>query len=252
MNLFEDIKFQDIILIIFFIIIIYLIYKVNTNNSENFDVTTTKANLTTLSDDIGNIGNIVDKIYEANGNFEIKHNNISITDLIVDGNVTFTNKNTMIMDIFPQYMVIPWASPDVSIYPSGWAICDGNYPTPDLRGRFIYGGTSTNIGGGEETHTLENNEMPTHIHDFQFVYESSWATTNNTSWFTGDPWYGSGWQLFISGSTTVLDSNRLTYYPPNQFSNGTYSTSTSTSTSTYSPHNNMPPYCVLVYIMKLN
>ena len=43
-----------------------------------------------------------------------------------------------------------------------WHMCDGTNGTPDLRNRFIYGGTGTNNGatGGEANHKLTEAELP--------------------------------------------------------------------------------------------
>lgn len=56
--------------------------------------------------------------------------------------------------------------------PSGWAECNGQNGTPDLRGRFILGrGQGTGLSNrtygdidGHETHTLTTSEMPSHTH----------------------------------------------------------------------------------------
>lgn len=54
-----------------------------------------------------------------------------------------------------------------STIPTGWAICNGQNGTPDLRDRFIVGaGSSYNLGatGGSDTVTLSTNQIPAHSH----------------------------------------------------------------------------------------
>mgnify|MGYP000884987564 CR=1 FL=1 len=106
---------------------------------------------------------------------------------------------------------------------TGWAICNGKNSTPNIGGRVIvsYGGpfTTLNATGGEKEHTLTEAEMPAHSH--------------------GLPIEGGGNVNFQSIATTPG-------------SDESYSeTNRTTNTGTGQPHNNMPPYIVLVYIMKL-
>jgi hypothetical protein len=95
----------------------------------------------------------------------------------------------------PSGTICIWYSSSSSI-PSGWALCDGNNGTPDLRSRFIYGagadgsskstlGTGWSSGqadgitghwdwlaqGGEECHVISLAEMPNHNHNF---WTASW------------------------------------------------------------------------------
>ena len=127
--------------------------------------------------------------------------------------------------------------------PTGWALCDGKNGTPDLSGRFIFGYSPNNdlaengandafnptggkyqrysyaIGkvGGETVHTLSINEIPSHNH----AASPSWLNNNGT----GTQITGAHDGTFTSGKTGLTGG-------------GAY-------------HNNIPPYYVLAYIMKL-
>ena len=119
--------------------------------------------------------------------------------------------------------------------PVGWAICDGTNGTPDLRSRFIVGaqgnnkvagtdltGYNTGDMGGEEFHQLTVPEMPVHSHGggFTTVYENGLSTG-----FSDGNIQATG----VNTSSTGGDPNN---------NNATL------------PHNNMPPFYALAYIMK--
>lgn len=123
--------------------------------------------------------------------------------------------------------------------PVGWAICDGTNGTPDLRSRFIVGAqgnnqlTGTNLTGynagdmgGEEFHQLTIEEMPSHNHTTQVGYDGRaiGPSSNGAAKSSGN--YGT--------SSTGGDPN-------NKDTNGNPLTL---------PHNNMPPFYALAYIMK--
>lgn len=122
--------------------------------------------------------------------------------------------------------------------PIGWAICDGQNGTPDLRGRFIVA-TGQNVTpavgdlnptytlgntGGENTHQLSYNELPKHSHEYPTYNDSSGA----------------------AGLTTVANGGTLA-----KSKNNVYSSDVAPIESTYSRHENRPPYYALMFIMKL-
>ncbi len=106
-----------------------------------------------------------------------------------------------------------------------WALCDGTNGTPNLKNKFIYGGTGSNQGvtGGStvtQGHTLTKAQMPSHFHWLDVV-EPTGGTT------------------YKWGITPMVD-------------NGQRSSSASEGGGQSHMHNqNLPPYYTLAYIMKL-
>ncbi|MDD4531702.1 MAG: hypothetical protein PHH21_03300 [Candidatus Pacebacteria bacterium] len=145
----------------------------------------------------------------------------------------------------PSGVILLWSGSIASI-PSGWALCNGSNGTPDLRDRFVVGAGSTYsvaATGGEATHTIITNEMPSHSH-------SDPGHSHSFSGQTSMP-YGNA----ASGSSVPLCG-----FCTN--TTGSYSISISGTTSSGSggstggagggaAHNNLPPYYSLAYIMKL-
>lgn len=139
--------------------------------------------------------------------------------------------------------------------PAGWALCDGNNSTPDLRGRFVLGaGTGTGLSartvgqkGGEETHVLTVNEMPSHTHGTSASASNSGNHTHN---------YVSGWGSYAGIKGGSYGSGEIGYV-------GTWNTSTAAGDHTHTisvtvnaagggqAHNVMPPFYVLAYIMRV-
>ena len=111
--------------------------------------------------------------------------------------------------------------------PPGWAICDGGIvdgvTTPNLNNRFILGEgpiKKRGLTGGAETVALDNIKyLPNHSHNY----------TKPTGWVSGGNW----------------ESTKATVFRNND------AVATSGSAGLNQPHENMPPYYVLVYIIKL-
>ena len=98
---------------------------------------------------------------------------------------------------------------------------------PDLRGRFplMFGGvTNAGIGakGGSETHTLTEQQMPSHKHTVKFT---------KGGYSSGTSTYRSDWMFENSGGSEAVGE--------------------STYSGSGQPHNNMPPYLAINFIIKV-
>ncbi len=119
----------------------------------------------------------------------------------------------------PQGLICMWSG---STIPEGWALCNGENGTPDLRGRFVLGSSDEyELGatGGEESVKLTIEQLASHSHTFYGLggYFNITPNSGNTK-----------------GATLDASYKRSTIYEGGN-----------------QPHNNMPPYYVLAYIMKL-
>ena len=165
-------------------------------------------------------------------------------------------------DAMPELSVISYAG---STVPNGWQLCDGEplkykddnpnslsrfvldntrntIKTPDLRGRFILGANPVKIdgltpnfnrnirnineNGGEETHKLSKDEMPTHNHGDD--------TTSTHGAIYANLGYGAMGGLSSGGNWHLSAPSRHQHsFEGNDLA-----------------HNNMPPFYVLTYIIK--
>lgn len=130
----------------------------------------------------------------------------------------------------------------------GWAICNGNYTTPDLRGRFIVGvGSqySLNNKAGENKVKLSINEMPTHNHTGTGYTSYNGAHTHTFRYKTHDH-YKDGdenFSIVIKGS----GSGKKTGW------GGAHGhTATAGNKGGDQTHENRPSYYAVYYIMRIN
>ena len=157
--------------------------------------------------------------------------------------VSDNNGNLSLTGIVPVGGIIMWSGTISQIrqLAPNWQLCDGTNGTPDLRSRFIIGAATDNQGGqalsnplnqlannqqltayqpndygGEETHLLSVDEIPAHQH--------------------GGP--GSG----CSGQSCPENGSIF---------DGFGNTQNSNPTGGSQPHNNMPPFYALAFIIKL-
>lgn len=122
--------------------------------------------------------------------------------------------------------IIMWSGRSDRI-PVGWALCDGQNSTPDLRGRFVLGaggGYGVGTQGGSETVTLTVAQMPSHQHGFSYK--------------------GAG----MAG----VWENKNTFFDRTGNYSGNNNAITTDATGGNQPHPNMPPYYALCFIMRTN
>ena len=170
------------------------------------------------------------------------------TDCSIENSDAIDNLEQIVGTLLPSGIITAFA-PNLPI-PSGWAICDGNNGTPDLRDKFIYGGDGSNSGltGGyrdgsviDHTHiaTFYGDNVPPHGHYFNPDYDVNAHV-------------GSG-----QGQSQILDAGNRELISMSMEA-GIVKDATPV-TGTVAIHNtgdipddrNLPPYIVLMYIMKL-
>lgn len=129
--------------------------------------------------------------------------------------------------------------------PTNWAICDGKNNTPDLQGKFILGASAARAagtGGGAETVALTVETMPAHGHGGatggvtrNATHQHSWGIYTPESQMQN--YSGAGAASGMGTATnSVADTN---HEHPIAAEGG------------QAPHENMPPYWALVYIMRV-
>jgi microcystin-dependent protein len=251
---------QILIGIILILLIIFVI--LNTKSEHN---TTINTNLT--GEAIQNISSVY-----ADTKGKAIFNNIEVT-----GNATIKNF---------KGIIVMWSGSETDI-PDGWVLCNGSNNTPDLRGRFVLGsGQGVNLTnrelkqtGGTETHTLTVDELPPHNHLYRYSIgefgpnngqthridllnrggdpnESSENKTKSTSKL-----FDAQGNLFDWGKDTrngagankTVASYSFGAYTSlhNDSQNNYYNNNNNNNRINQKPHNNMPPFYVLAYIMKL-
>ena len=252
------------IFIIFFIIMTLVhLYKIN-NTNDTFKVLTEDQNLG--SNDV--YINSMSQINFAENNKNLK----TIIEDIIDNKSSKTELN----NAMPELSVISYAG---STAPTGWQLCNGTalkytngyfvsntdertssfnknstgdlILTPDLKGKFILGngGAGDNKAlhndGGEETHTLTVDEMPEHNHNVKLRIGCNGNTNGNCNLSRGNH---NNTLSNIGVDTNWRPQLHNWSYSENRSGYGTGLTQYNSGSS--APHNNMPPYYVLTYIIK--
>lgn len=251
MELIKYIK-ENPVIIVLFVAIIYLLYKdFCKKNKEGFD---------DLLGSYDKIVKVINHVYKID--IESIRNLSSVSETLQKGGLTIPGNLTVKGDFnyLPRGTIVAFNGKSA---PKGWALCNGrtvrdsngkNYRTPDLRGRFIYGyGTraGNNIGrtGGSETHRLNSNEMPSHSHSGSIGSAGSHDHKTIQNFNHNGRCFGKGDSAFSGGGAARLGSGG-DCFKTSGVGNHSHRLSINNSGGNRS-HNNMPPYYVLSYIVKL-
>lgn len=177
-------------------------------------------------------------IVTENGNVGIGTPGQPTAKLEVQGEVKSVVGNTVFYMV-PKGAIIMWSG-SINKIPPGWALCDGDSGTPDLRNRFVVGAGveyQVHATGGQKEVALTIEQMPRHNHNYTDVFFMEWNGDVNVDKKIGSndtDWDNNG---HARNANTGYTGGRQVYPPwPG------YQTA---------PHENRPPYYALAFIMKL-
>ena len=255
-------KRYNIIMFLLFILLFYLIlcdFKRNNeikyleNNKDYFE--NDSLNNNSIIQNIKNVSDFIDKTKVDNYNFVDEKNKINIHG----------DLNVEIFSQLPTGCIMMWTKTEI---PQGWVLCDGKshkikdqtIMTPDLRGRFVFHRTDTqdwdnfskynllnanyhyytriHSMDGSEKVALTEDDLPEHYHDHN-IYKSE-----------RDDHFG-GRYIFDNGTKNdhSFKSSIKLYGLIGKKSDGSdYKIENSKNGD---PHENMHPFYVLTYIMRL-
>jgi len=245
--------------LIFFIILLFLIFyqymcinsiSKNINNKELISESLVDVNMNETINKksiVDKINQTINKIYKAD--IESIRNLSNISDKLQKGVFTVQGDLSVLgsFNYLPKGTIVAYAYPTA---PQGWAICNGQNGTPNLTNRFIYGAGNKQINntGGSETVKLDDTQIPSHAHK---VNGSTSANGNHSHSFGVG---GGGGSSGGGRGTTSGYTCGSCAFNANTDGNGNHSHTfnvTSEKTGGNQAHDNMPPFFVLNYIMKL-
>ena len=236
MGLLEDLSSGKYNLVLFAIIFIFMFHQywcVSTIKKSQC-----KEKMTNISNDINvAISRIYKADVEAIRNLADLSKKIQEDGLTIPGNLTVGGT----FNYLPKGSIIAYNQISA---PKGWAICDGNNSTPDLRGRFIFGNGGSrgmNTTGGAENVTLNENHMPSHNHSASGSTDSKGGKSFGGAKAQGNAGH---WHLIGVGGQPYGGVQTADDHTHNLNINVGYNGGNQ-------PHENMPPFYVLTYIMKL-
>lgn len=188
--------------------------------------------------------NFIDTVLAGVPEFEITYSDntteIVKINLATAKTVNGTALNKVLFDKIDNYLcpvgIITMWSGSVGTIPTGWALCNGQNGTPDLRDRFIVGaGSSYNVGstGGESSVQLQTANLPAHKHSFN-TYSSPGGMLSH------DYLRASG---ISSGGYVKKETGKVYLDTSSDMIN---------DTGSGTAHENRPPYYALAYIMKIS
>jgi hypothetical protein len=238
-------------LLLLIVVVLFVISEVNKNNQINnlkkerfYDNHDQEVHSRIDSVSISNLSTLASNLISNNGqdltlsfanvklgkNLDVATSDDKAENINMHSNRINLNSSIVKIEAF-RYMIAPFYidfnNLDIITYLNDtfWFLCDGQNDTPDLQGRFIWGGSPTNVNrgggnnnevgnvGGETRVTLGIGQIPSHTHNI------------TSGEFTTDGQCGA------------------------HYCNNRHGERTSISTGGGQAHENMPPYMVIAYFM---
>jgi len=192
---------------------------------ENFEDNNTA--FWTLHDFLVNIKN--DKNFVGLKNLKsnnIKTKNFMIDKFDIENYINIITKEEMIKN-FPNGVIVAWRN---NYIPEGWVLCNGENETPNLMDKMIIGSGNHKIGeiGGKETYELTIENLPKHKHNIISIADDNGNCKSKYCGFQS-------WNLVTDNLWTDLWNSNITIMK---------------ETGNSQSFEMLPPYYILVYIMK--
>ena len=208
------------------------------------------------------INKIINDKYKINNirEFKKEYDNLkegkTFNNLVVEGKLQINNNFNQL----PKGCIVPYHGTEV---PKGWALCNGSNGTPDLRSRFIIGsGQGEGLSsyeqsgtGGTEKVGLTVEQMPEHTHSSDETGKTSKGKHGVHHGYSGGQFcFRDAWDrcyrkqtFYRGGHDPPKNETTFKYNMAGKHSHGGKTSATGNSLA----HNNMPPYLVLTFIMKI-
>ncbi len=165
---------------------------------------------------------------KIDGDGKLMAGSMSVSDISVSGSITGNGA-------IPVGGIVIWSGFTTTI-PEGWALCDGRtsngHTTPNLSNKFVLGAGgkyAVDATGGDETVALKVENIPQHRHSYYY----KGGSVSALAWKSANDFY-----------------DKTGHYSKYSDDKG-YTEATGGKQGKTVPHNNMPPYYALCYIMRV-